>query len=93
MQEEARAGGAGLALPDEAHSGDDAVDDPILVGVGIDDRRTFAAELEPAQEQTEVVTGTAFMRLSSRPLRRRPDKKGPAQPPMSRVPAAFVHMP
>jgi hypothetical protein len=71
MQEEARAGGAGLALPDEAHSGDDAVDDPILVGVGIRRSTDFCRRLEPAQEQTEVVTGTAFMRLSPRPLRSR----------------------
>ena len=46
VQEQARARGAGLALPGEAHAGDDAVDHPVLVGVGIDDRRALAAELQ-----------------------------------------------
>ena len=46
VQEEARAGGAGLALPGEAHPGDDAVDHPILVGVGVDHRRALAAQFQ-----------------------------------------------
>ncbi len=35
-----------MALPGKPHAGDDAVDDPILVGIGIDDRRAFAAEFQ-----------------------------------------------
>ena len=46
VQEQARAGRARLALAREAHRRDDAVDDPVLVGVGIDDGRALAAELE-----------------------------------------------
>jgi hypothetical protein len=37
MQEQARSRSAGLALSREAHRCDDAVDHPILVGVGVDD--------------------------------------------------------
>ena len=46
VQEQARAGGAGLALAGEAHAGDDAVHHPVLVGVGIDDRRALAAQFQ-----------------------------------------------
>src|SRR5262249_11544836 len=34
VEEKARAGGAGLALPRKAHRGNDAVDDPILICIG-----------------------------------------------------------
>jgi hypothetical protein len=46
MQEQSRSGGAGLTLSREAHRVDDAIDDPVFVGVGIYDRRAFAAKLE-----------------------------------------------
>ena len=46
VQEHARAGRAALALAGEAHGIDDAVDRPVLVGVGIDDRRALAAEFQ-----------------------------------------------
>ena len=46
VQKQARARGAALSLAGEAHGGDDAVDRPVLVGVGIDDRRALAAQLE-----------------------------------------------
>jgi hypothetical protein len=35
-------------LPGETHTGDHAVDNPFLVGIGINDRRTLAAEFEPS---------------------------------------------
>ncbi len=46
MEEEPRAGGAGLALTREAHGGDDAVGGAVAVSVGKQDLRTLSAELE-----------------------------------------------
>ena len=46
MQKEARAGGARLALAREAHRRDDAVDHPVLVGVGVDDGGALSPELQ-----------------------------------------------
>src|SRR5439155_1522100 len=46
VDEEARAGGAGLALPREAHRGDDAVGGTLVGRVGEEDLRTLAAELK-----------------------------------------------
>ena len=46
MQEQARTRRAALALPREAHGVDDTVDRPILVGVGVDERRALATEFE-----------------------------------------------
>src|SRR5215468_10330391 len=46
MEEQPRAGCAGLALARKAHRRDDAVDDPVLVCVRKDDRWALAAQLE-----------------------------------------------
>ena len=62
MQEQARARGAGLALAGEAHGGDDAVDHPVFVGVGKDDRGALAAELE--RNRHDAIRGGAHDELA-----------------------------
>src|SRR6516164_8763333 len=46
VEEEARARRARLALPREAHRGNDAINDPVLIRVGKDDGGALTAELE-----------------------------------------------
>src|SRR6516164_264496 len=62
VEEEARARGARLALPREAHRGNDAINDPVLIRIGKDDRGTLAAELE--RDRHDAVGGRAHDELA-----------------------------
>src|SRR5262249_55887014 len=57
VKEQARSGGAGLALSREAHGGNDAIDNPILVRIREYDRGDLAAKLK--RNRHDAVGGRA----------------------------------
>src|SRR6516164_7838904 len=61
VKEEARARRARLALPREAHRGNDAVNDPVLIRVRKDDRGALTAEFE--RDRHDAVGGRAHNEL------------------------------
>src|SRR6516162_220805 len=62
VEEEARARRARLALPREAHRGNDAIDDPVLIRIGKDDRGALTAEFE--RDRHDAVGGRAHNELA-----------------------------
>src|SRR5262249_55606528 len=62
VKEEARARRARLALPCEAHRGNDAINDPVLIRIGKDDRGALTAEFE--RDRYYAVGGRAHNELA-----------------------------
>jgi hypothetical protein len=84
VQEQARTGRAGLALPSEAHGRNDAVDHPVLHGVRIDD----GGALAPSSSETGTMRSAAA-RMMSLPTSVEPVKESlrtPAWPQVRRPP-------
>src|SRR5262249_19336892 len=62
VKEEARARRARLALPREAHRGNDAINDPVLIRVRKDDRGALTAKLE--RDRHDAVGGCSHNELA-----------------------------
>src|SRR3954468_3579866 len=63
VEEQSRSGRAGLALAGEPHGGDDALNHPVLAGVGVDNRRALATEFE--RDRRHAVGRGAHDRLAN----------------------------
>ena len=60
MQEQARTGGARLALPGETHASDHTIDDPVVICVRIDD----GLVLPPSSSDTGTMRSAAARMIS-----------------------------